>query len=155
MKNKSLKIITIILLIFAILVFLWHSLVLYLGSKSVNREISINNNNLDIIDNILSQSIDTYNEIPDISNATKIEYVMLFYKDKITIYYENSSAHTFYIKGGYENAFIEYIIENGNSLYLGSMEFVCDLLKFGFSFIVTIICIVILNRIRQSSQKFN
>jgi hypothetical protein len=47
MKNKSLKIITILLLIFAILVFLWNSLVLFLGSKSVNREISINNNNLE------------------------------------------------------------------------------------------------------------
>ncbi len=151
MKIKCLKIITAIFLIFAILFFLWNSFVLFLGSKSENKEIIINSNNLGTIDNILSQSIDSYNEIPNISNATKIEYVTLLYKDKVTIYYENSAEHTFIIENGHKNAFTQYIIENGDSLYLGSVEFIFDLLKVVISFIVAIICIVILNRIRQSS----
>lgn len=144
MKNRHIKLTAIIILIFSIIVFLWNGFLLFLGCISENREIEINDYNFMTIDEILYQSIASYDEIPDISNATKIEYIMLMHKDKVTIYYEDKTEHIFFIVNGYENLFTQYMKENGSILYFKSPEFIFDLVKVVASFSILIVCIVIL-----------
>ena len=49
------------------------SFFIWLGSESGNRDIQVTNYNIGTINSIMSESCDFYEEIPDISNATRIE----------------------------------------------------------------------------------
>ena len=122
------------------------SFFIWLGSESGNRDIQVTNYNIGTINSIMSESCDFYEEIPDISNATRIEYNMLMHKDRVTIYYEDETEYVFIIKNGYENSFTQYMRENGSILYFKSSEFVFDLVEIFVSFSAIIVCFIILIR---------
>ena len=68
------NVIAIIIIILSTIVFLWKVFLIWLGSESGNRDIQVTNYNIGTINSIMSESCDFYEEIPDISNATRIEY---------------------------------------------------------------------------------
>ena len=146
MKKRHMNVIAIIIIILSTIVFLWKAFFIWLGSESVNRDIQVTNYNIGTINSIMSESCDFYEEIPDISNATRIEYNMLMHKDRVTIYYEDETEYVFIIRNGYENEFTQYMRENGSILYFKSSEFVFDLVKIFVSFSAIIVCLIILIR---------
>lgn len=146
MKKRHMNIIAIIILILSTIVFLWNAFLIRLGYESGNRDIQVTNYNIGKINNILSESCDSYEEIPDVSNATRIEYNMLMHKDAVTIYYEDGNEYVFIIRDGYKNRFTQYMRENGSILYFKSSEFVFDLVEVVVSFSAIIVCLIILIR---------
>ena len=154
MKNGYLKLLSIIIVILSIPVFLWNSFMMILGIESEHRDLQINDYNRETIDKILSRSIDTYSEIPDISNATKIEYSMLMDEDRGTIYYEDKSVHMFYIERSSfgDNLFIKYMKENGSNFYFRSSDFIIHLVKVIITFSILVVFIVI--SVRKKLKKF-
>ena len=145
MKKRHMNVIAIIIIILSTIVFLWKAFFIWLGSESGNRDIQVTNYNIGTINSIMSESCDFYEEIPDISNATRIEYNMLMHKDRVTIYYEDETEYVFIIRNGYENKFTQYMRENGSILYFKSSEFVFDLVEIFVSFSAIIVCLIILN----------
>ena len=77
MKKRHMNVIAIIIIILSTIVFLWKAFFIWLGSESGNRDIQVTNYNIETINSIMSESCDFYEEIPDISNATRIKYNML------------------------------------------------------------------------------
>ena len=148
MEKRHMNVIAIIIIIIILstIVFLWKVFLIWLGSESGNRDIQVTNYNIGTINSIMSESCDFYEEIPDISNATRIEYNMLMHKDRVTIYYEDETEYVFIIRNGYENEFTQYMRENGSILYFKSSEFVFDLVEIFVSFSAIIVCLIILIR---------
>ena len=150
LKTKHLRIITVLILIISIIFFLWSSFSLLIsGFAREHNAIEINDNNIDKIIFLLEENINCYEEIPDIQQAVKIEYLVLMHKDEITVHYEDETTYNFFIKDAYQNPVILYIKNEGYNVYFNSLEFTVALIKIVISFSLSIVSTVVLLKLRK------
>lgn len=153
MKYKGLKPIIIILLVLSVLAFLWNSIFLFLsGFIREHNAIKITDNNRTAVISLLKENVDCYEEVPNIEQAVKIEYLVLMHKDRITLYYSDETTYSFFIKDAYKNPFTLYIKNEGYNVYFKSSEFAADLVKAFISLALSIIFVIILAKERFKTK---
>lgn len=143
MKTKILKWIAILILILSTLFFLQSiSGLLIAGFLREHHAIEINDDNRKTLVSLLEENISCYEEIPAIEQATRVEYLALMHKDKITFHYNDETTHTFFIHNAATNPFTLYIKNEGYNVYFKSSEFTSDFKKATIPFIIFLISLV-------------
>ena len=123
-KTTCLRAVAVVVLVLSVLVLIPCNFEFFL-CVFVREEsaLELNDYNRPIIEALLT---DSEEEVPDIENAEKIEYLALMSKDKVTITYNDGTEHRFFTVGG---SLISYLRENGYFVYFRSMEFFVWALK--------------------------
>lgn len=145
LKYKHLKFIVVFIFILSASLFLWNGFMLVsAGFVRENDCLIINDGNREKIISLLEETVDSYENIPDMKKAVKIEHLTLMHKDQITVYYEDETTYDFFIEYAYENPIALYIENEGYSVYFNSSEFGVDLIKTIIPFITAIASAVVL-----------
>ena len=146
MKKHLLRIGNILVLVVCIALILWQVFGFFIISYNGSRSVEINDNNRHKIEQLISQNIENDEFVPNIDNATNIEWQSLIHKDQIVVNFDEDSF-AFYITNRYENSLIEYIKSNGKVVYFDSDDFVVDLVKtFLYVILLTFAIIVFIRR---------
>lgn len=163
-RKKALQIIQFlasIVLAIAAVSLLWRGLAIGLsGFVRENNAVKITDSNREHIDSLLRKDIDVnkhrdynYDEIPPISEAIEIEYLVLLYKNEITIHYNDGSTCDLYVN--YPATYIvDYIRAEGYNVYFRSTEFVGHLIDAAIplSFvIISIVAIIVCSKKMQAN----
>ena len=150
MKKHFLMIGSILVAIVSVILILWQVFCFLLINSNGSRSIVINDSNRQKIEQLISQNIED-GILPNVDNATNVEWQSLMHKDQIVVNYNDEEPLVFYITNRYENSLIEYIKSNGNVVYFESKDFVVDLVKtFSYVILLTFAIIVL---IKQKNKK--
>lgn len=150
MKSIHSKIITVLVLVICIIFFLCSSFSLLIsGFVRDHNAIEISDNNKDKIISLLEENINCYEEIPNIRQAVKMEYIVLMHKDEITVHYDDETTYNFFIKDAYQNPVTLYIKNEGYNVYFNSSKFIFALIKIVFSFLLSVASTVVLLKLRK------
>ena len=128
MKKRFLMIGSILVAVICFILILWQIFGFLLINSNGSRSVAINDNNRHKIEQLISQNIENDELLPNIDNATNVEWHSLMHKDQIVVNFDEDSF-AFYITNRYENSLIEYIKSNGNVVYFESNDFVIDTVK--------------------------
>lgn len=141
-------------LVFSVMFFLWNSLDFCIsGFMREHSAIEVSDANREDIEYLLSLNSGSYEDMPDIANAVKAEYLVLMHKDEVTITYNDETDFRFFIKDAYKNPLTQYIKENGYVVYFRSSEFIGDVVRMGVPLLIGIIIIVFLIKSKPKSSK--
>lgn len=140
--------------VLSLMFFLWNSLIFCIsGFLREHNAIEVSDVNREDIEYLLSLNSDLYEDMPDIANAVKAEYLVLMHKDKVTITYDDETDFRFFIKDAYKNPLTQYIKENGYVVYFRSSEFIGDAVRMGVPLIIGTISTVFLIKSKPKSAK--
>ena len=163
-RKKVLQIIQLvasIVLAIAAVSLLWRGLLIgFAGFGRENNAVKITDSNREHIDSLLRKDIDlhkgrdySYDEIPPISEAIEIEYLVSPHDNEITIHYNDGSTCDLYVN--YPATYlVDYIRAEGYNVYFRSTEFVGHLIDAAIplSFvIVSIVAIIVCSKKMQSN----
>lgn len=119
---------SILVAIVSVILILWQVFCFLLINSNGSRSIVINDSNRQKIEQLISQNIED-GILPNVDNATNVEWQSLMHKDQIVVNYDDQEDFVFYITNRYENSLIEYIKSNGNLVYFESKYFIADTVK--------------------------
>ncbi len=163
-RKKALQIIQFvasIVLAIAAVSLLWHGLLIGIaGFGRENNAVVITDSNREHIDSLLRKDIAlnkyrdyNYEEIPPISEAIEIEYLVLLHKNEITIHYSDGSTYRLFVT--YPTTYLmDYIRAEGYNIYFNGPEFIEDLIQAAtpLSFaVISIVVIIICSRKMQAT----
>lgn len=142
MKTVCFRILVILLLVVSILFFLWNSLLfLKKGFARENEMIEITDDNRKEIASLIEEKSALREKLPNIDQIEKIEHLSLMHKDQITVYEKDGTTYDLYTNL-YHDPLIVYIQKEGYNIYFRSAEWIPDLMKTIFWFVVSIVLAV-------------
>lgn len=128
MKKHFLMVGSILVAVICFILILCQIFGFLLINSNGSRSLAINDNNRQKVEQLIFQNIENDESLPNIDNATNVEWQSLMHKDQIIVTF-NYDSFVFYITNRYENSLIEYIKSNGNVVYFDSDDFIVDLVK--------------------------
>ena len=146
---QFLQFVASIVLAIAAVSLLWRGLLIGIaGFVRENNAVVITDSNREHIDSLLRKDIDlnkerdyNYEEIPPISEAIEIEYLVSLHKNEITIHYNDGSTCRLFVT--YPATYlVDYIKAEGYNVYFRSSEFVGHLIDAAIPLSFVIISIV-------------
>lgn len=159
---KYIRVLIIIGLIISIVFFLSGSLTVYM--KGFLREcdrIVVTDNNREKLVSLIEETLDAliketedalmsadyYKKMPDINRAKEIECWVKLHKDDITVFYEDGTTYSFYVRRSYGGPLISLIQNEGYNVYFRSSEFVADLIKVIIPLMAIVVAVILIRKI--------
>ena len=119
------------------------------GVMKENHAIEIDDENKEQVIILLQKSVDVNDEIININNIVKIEYLVLMHNNEVTVYYEDDTTDRFFNKDVNDPLF-SYIKENGYNMYFESSGFYTHMANIVISFSLCIVSIIALFKKRKN-----
>lgn len=157
MKSKLMKAYAVVVLIIAIMYFLWYCFGIYIAGfiRECDR-IKITDNNREEMVSLLKETIDMlieesegddyYQKVPDINRAKEIECYRRFRHKDITIYYEDGAFYVLHMRNYDGEPLVSLIRDEGYNVYFGSLEFLADLIKPIIALIFVTLAVVVIRK---------
>lgn len=155
MKSRYTNAIITIALTLSVLSFIWNCTVLDICiNEREHNALEITDENRETVKSLLYGNIEDSENIPDMANATQIEYLVLMHKDEITISYGDTNQYRFFIRDAYKNPLTQYIKNEGYKIYLHSPEFTADLAKAVVTGALSCVFIIILVKRKRKITRY-
>ena len=150
----------VIALIISVIALLWGGVMIFVSGEVRNHNaVDIDDTNRDEIAQLADiakykETIDgeSYNGIPDLKDAVRVDHLSLMHKDEINFLYKDGSSYRVFARA-YDNPLVSYVDDNGYNLYYSNenSEFSGDLIAIAVPFVFFCASVVTLIVIRKKN----